>query len=36
MSAPPSHDTGTLDPAQAVADGTVAIAGDPSGLQRLV
>ncbi len=28
--------TGTLDPAQAVADGTVAIAGDPSGLQRLV
>jgi linear primary-alkylsulfatase len=28
--------TGTLDPAQVVADGTVAIAGDPSGLPRLV
>jgi linear primary-alkylsulfatase len=28
--------TGAVDPAQAVADGTVAIAGDPSGLQRLV
>jgi alkyl sulfatase BDS1-like metallo-beta-lactamase superfamily hydrolase len=28
--------TGTVDPAQAVADGALAIAGDPGGLQRLV
>jgi hypothetical protein len=28
--------TGTVDPAQAVADGALAIEGDPSGLQGLV